>query len=156
MIAVDFYIDVQGLRRNFVNNPFQLENLTVVNDTSQLFDDNVFHNIAKVESIGFMQLKAFINDRLISSQTSIDSKIALNHFILTSDEKSKNSHGQTADKRLTAQFLTKLRDVVKHRREKAEMLFSTEIFGISQCLSINGHNLYHGTKSNILQRFKPT
>ena len=36
------------------------------------------------------------------------------------------------------------------------MLFSTETFGISQCLSINGHNLYHGTKSNIQQRFKPT
>ena len=36
------------------------------------------------------------------------------------------------------------------------MLFSTEIFGISQCLSSNRHNLYHGTKPNILQRFKPT
>ena len=36
------------------------------------------------------------------------------------------------------------------------MLFSTEIFGISQCLSNNRHNLYHGTKPNILQRFKPT
>ena len=57
---------------------------------------------------------------------------------------------------MTTQFLTKLRDAVRHRREKAEMLFSTEIFGISQCLSINGHNIYHGTKSNILQRFKPT
>ena len=57
---------------------------------------------------------------------------------------------------MTTQFLTKLRDAVRHRHEKAEMLFSTEIFGISQCLLINGHNLYHGTKSNILQRFKPT
>ena len=57
---------------------------------------------------------------------------------------------------MTAQFLTKLRDAVRHCREKAEMLLSTEIFGISQCLSINGHNLYHGRKSNILQRFKPT
>ena len=36
------------------------------------------------------------------------------------------------------------------------MLFSTEAFGISQCLSINGRNFHHGTKSNILQRFKPT
>ena len=30
------------------------------------------------------------------------------------------------------------------------------MFGISQYLSINGHNLYHRRKSNILQRFKPT
>ena len=151
----DFYNDVQGLRRSFVNNPFQLENLTVINDTSQLFDDNMFHNLAKLESIGFMQLKTFINDRLISCKTSINSKIALNHFILKNDEKSKKTLGQTTDKRLATQFLTKLRDAVKHRREKAEMLFSSEIFGISQCFSINGHNLYHGTKSNILQRFKP-
>ena len=49
----DFCNDVQRLRRNFVNNPFQLENLTVINDTSQLFDDNIFHNIVKLESIGF-------------------------------------------------------------------------------------------------------
>ena len=53
----DFYNDVQGLRRNFVNILFKLENLTVMNDTSQLFDDNIFHNIAKLESTGFMQLK---------------------------------------------------------------------------------------------------
>ena len=78
----DFYNDVQGLRRSFVNNPFQLENLTVINDTSQLFDDNMFHNLAKLESIGFMQLKTFINDRLISCKTSINSKISLKplHF----------------------------------------------------------------------------
>ena len=57
---------------------------------------------------------------------------------------------------MATQLLTKLRDAVRHRREKAEILFSTEIFGISQCLSVNEHNLYHGTKSNILQGFKPT
>ena len=57
---------------------------------------------------------------------------------------------------MATQFLTKLRDAVRHRREKAERLFSTEIFSIFQCLSIIGHNLHHGTKSNILQRFKPT
>ena len=131
----DFYHDVQGLRRNFVNNSFHLGNLTVINDTSQLFDDNIFPNIAKLESIGLAQLKAVINDRLISCKTYINSKIALNHFILLNDKKSKKPHGQTADKCLTIQFLTKLRDTVRNRLEKAEMLLSTEIFGISQCLS---------------------
>ena len=114
----DFYNDVQGLRRNFVNNPFQLENLTVINDTSQLFDDNIFHNLAKLESIGFMQLKAFINDRLISCKTSINSKIALNHFILPNDEKKQKTLGQTTDERLTTQFLTKLRDAAGHPTKK--------------------------------------
>ena len=68
-IITDFYNDVQRLRRNFVNNPFQLENLTVINYTSQLFDGNIIHNIAKLESVGFMQLRAFINDKLISYKT---------------------------------------------------------------------------------------
>ena len=86
----DFYNGVQGLRRNFVSNPFLLENLTVINDTSELFDGNIFHNVAKLESISFMQLKAFINDRLISCKKSIISKIALNHFILPNDGKAKN------------------------------------------------------------------
>ena len=131
----DFYNDVHRLRRNFVNNQFHLGNLTVINDTSQLFDDNIFHNIAKLESIGLVQLKAVINDRLISCKTSINSKIALNHFILQNDKKSKKPHGQTADKRLSIQFLTKLREAVRNRREEAEVLLSTEIFGISQCLS---------------------
>ena len=71
-------------------------------------------------------------------------------------KKSKKPHEQTPDKQLTTQFLTKLRDPVRHCRKKAEMLFSTKIFGISLCLSISGHNLYQETKSNILQRFKPT
>ena len=89
---------------------FQLENLAVINNTSQIFDDNIFHNIAKLESIGFMQLKAFISNKLISGKTSINSKIALNHLILLNDDYSKKPHGKTAEKRLTTQFLTKFRD----------------------------------------------
>ena len=61
-----------------------------INDTSKLFDKNIFHNVAMVESIGFMQLKAFIKDRLIICKISINSKIALNHFILPKDKKAKN------------------------------------------------------------------
>ena len=89
---------------------FQLENLAVINNTSQIFDGNIFHNIAKLESIGFMQLKAFISNELISCKTSINSKIALNHLILLNDDYSKKPHGKTAEKRLTTQFLTKFRD----------------------------------------------
>ena len=41
VFQTDFYNDVQRLQRNFVNNPFQLENLTIINYTSQLFDGNI-------------------------------------------------------------------------------------------------------------------
>ena len=59
-------------------------------------------------------------------------------------------------KAINPSVLTKFRDAVKHRREKAQMLFSTECFGTSQYLSVNSKNLYHGTKSNILQRIEPS
>ena len=65
--------------------------MIVINDASQLFDGNIFHNIAKLEWIGFMQLKAFINDRLISCKKSINFKVALSHFILPNNKKKQKT-----------------------------------------------------------------
>ena len=57
------------------------------------------------------------------------------------------------DKRLTNSFTTKLRSAITYRRQHAKMLFSSEIYGYSQSLSSDGLDIYHGTKSSILQRF---
>ena len=138
------------------SNPFELQNLTVISDVNQVFDYNIFDNITKLESTGSDQLNTFINDGLIVCKASIKTKVRLNHFILLGDEKSKKPRGSVVDKRLTPEFLTKLRDAITYRRDKAKELFSTEIFGSSQCLSLNKNNLYHGTKSNILQRIEST
>ena len=152
----DFFSDVQKLYASFMNNPFQLQQLTVVTNTDMVFDDNIFHNISSLESTGTSQLNTFTKDRLIMCKVSIRAKITLNHFILPGDEKSKKSRGTTPDKRLTSQFLTKLRAAVRYRREHALKLFQTEIFGTSQCLSVNSETLYHGTKSSIIQRIEKT
>ena len=153
---VDFFNDVENVLKGFPSNPFQLNNLTVVNNTDIAFEDNIYYNLAKLESTGSLQLQEFIKTRLIFSKVSINTKITLNHFILPGDEKSKKPRGSLVDKRLSLPFLTKLRAAITYRRNHAQMLFKTEIFGTSQCLSINSETLYHGTKSNILQRFEKT
>ena len=48
----DFFNDVQRLYETFTSNPFELQNLTVISDINQVFDDSIFHNITKLESTG--------------------------------------------------------------------------------------------------------
>ena len=58
------------------------------------------------------------------------------------------------DKRLSPAFITKPRPAVTYRREHAKLLFSSEIYDYCQSLSEDGSDLYHGVKSNILNRFE--
>ena len=44
-----------------------------------------------------------------------------------------------------------MREAERLRKDKATELFSTELFGVSQCIAEN--SLHHGTKSDILKRF---
>lgn len=45
-----------------------------------------------------------------------------------------------------------MRGVVLLRKDKPTELFSTDLFGVSQCVAENFNSLYHGTKSDILKR----
>ena len=147
-----FFNDVQKVVDNFAKNPFELQALTVISNTDTVFDDNVFYNIKQLESVGATQLGKYVQDRLVTCKVPITQKITLNHFVLPGDEKSKKPRGSIVDKRLTQPFLVKLRAAIQCRRDHAKMLFKTEIFGASQCLSINSTTMYHGTKSSILQK----
>ena len=69
---------------------------------------------------------------------------------------STKSRGSIVDKRLNQAFLNKLRAAITYRRQHAKILFSSEIYGFAQSLSADGSDLYHGTKSSILQRFEKT
>ena len=111
---VDFFNDVENVLKGFPSNPFQLNNLTVVNNTDIAFEDNIYYNLAKLESTGSLQLQEFIKTRLIFSKVSINTKITLNHFILPGDEKSKKPRGSLVDKRLSLPFLTKLRAAITY------------------------------------------
>ena len=97
----DFYNDVLKVFKGFPNNPFQLQDLTVVNNTDIIFDENIYYNLSKLESTGSDQIHNFIQTRLILSKISVKVKITLNHFILPGDENSKKPRGSLNDKRLS-------------------------------------------------------
>ena len=152
----DFSRDISVLLEGFPHNPFKLSTLTVVNNPETVFDDHIYYNISQLEVKGAEQLHTFISERLVKSKISIDSKIKLNDFALPGSEKSKKPRGSIVDKRLTIPFLTKLRAAITYRRQHARLLFQTEIYDVSQSLSVNMTDMYHGTKSSILQRIEPT
>ena len=41
-----------------------------------------------------------------------------------------------------------------YRRNLTKRLFSEELFGTAQCLSVDKKTLYHGNKADILRKFK--
>ena len=149
----DFYEDVLKVKTNFVNNPFELNELTEVTNTELLFDDNIYANLSTLEAVAETQLEQFITERLTTSKMALDAKISLNHFVLPGDDRNRKPRGATVDKRLSTSFLTKLRGALTYRRHHALNLFSTEIFGVAQSLSINDTTPYQGSKSTLLKRF---
>ena len=83
----------------------------------------------------------------------IREKITLNHFALPRDEKVNKSRKTHVDKLLNTDFFMKMQSVMVHRRSEAKDIFTTEIFGTAQNLSVSDTVAYHGFKSTLLQRF---
>ena len=85
------------VKQNFINNPFELNELTVVNNTDIMFDDNIYENISNLEAVGSAQLENFITERLVMSKKPLDATISLNHFALPGDNKNKKPRGSLVD-----------------------------------------------------------
>ena len=146
----DFFNDVDKLSKGFICNSFQMQNLTVADNTETVFDDNIYYNISRLESTGFSQLQEFNREHLTLSKVSINTKITKKHFILLGG----GLRGSMIDHCLNLPFLTKFRSAITNRRIHTQKLFATELFGTSQCLSIDHKTLYHGTKADILRRYE--
>ena len=101
---------------------------------------------------GETQFTIFLNDRLINRTTVIDAPIKKNNYELPGNINEKLKLQENKLKYPIA-TLSKLREAVHLRKDKATELFSTELFGVSQCIAENSNSLYHGTKSDILKRF---
>ena len=71
--------DTTTLLNNFLNNPYLLNDLTVINNADMVFEDNIYCNLAQLLKTGEKQLHSFIEDQQIMS---ISAKIRLNHFQL--------------------------------------------------------------------------
>ena len=75
----DFIKDPTTLLYNFPNNPFLLNDLTVINNTDMVFEDNIYCNLAQLLKTGEKQLHSFTEDRLTMSKHPISTKITLHH-----------------------------------------------------------------------------
>ena len=118
----DFIKDTTTLLNNFPNNPFLLNDLTVINNTDMVFEDNIYCNLAKLLKNGEKQLHSSIEDRLIMSKQPISAKIMLNHFQLPGF-KSTTKQALSVDKQLRPAFITKLRSAITYRREHGKLPF---------------------------------
>ena len=58
----DFIKDPTTLLYNFPNNPFLLNDLTVINNTDMVFEDNMYCNLEQLLKTGEKQLHSFIED----------------------------------------------------------------------------------------------
>ena len=69
----DFRNDTAMLINNFPNNPFMLNELTVINNTDIVFHDNIYHNLTQLEPIGSKQFLTFIEvEGIYQSQNIIE------------------------------------------------------------------------------------
>ena len=133
----DLIKDITILYNNFQNNPFLLNDLTLINNTDMVFEDNIYNNFAQLLKTGEKELHSFIDDRLIMLKQPISANITLNDFQV-SGFKSTKKEASSVDKWLSLAFITKLRSAVTYRREHAKLLFSSEIYHYCQSLSEDG------------------
>ena len=111
----DFIKDTITLLNNFPNNPFLLNDLTVINNTDMVFEDKIYCNLEQLLTTGEKQLHSFTEDRLIITKQAISAKITLNHFQLLGF-KSTKKQVLLVNKRLSPAFITKLRSAATYRR----------------------------------------
>ena len=147
-----FFEDVNKTIAGMHCNPFEMQTLTAINNPSISFAQNVFSDISKVELRGKEQLLDFVKHRLLEPSVSIDTKITKNQLALPGHkEKAWKSSAPTTN--LNNSLMTKLRSCISYRRNEVIKVFDSEILGVSQCLSLNNEELYHGSKSDLLKRF---
>ena len=94
--------DIQNIRTSFINdfrklhvkiicNPFELNELRMINNTSVVFSSDIVEQVKTFESKGENQLKMFEKERLIMAKIQIKTILKKNNFsILKNDLKTKH------------------------------------------------------------------
>ena len=135
-------------------NPFDIDKLTAVNNTNVHFDNHVYRSISKIKLTGKEQCLAFIKKRLVNQEVSIDTKISKNNFSPPGcPEKGASKVAGASVMKINSTILIKLRSCVSYRRNELSQIFSSEVDGVSQCLSLNNDEHNHGNKADILKKF---
>ena len=147
-----YTLDVKKVIRDMVANPFQLDTLARINNSTIQFDDEVVVDLRFLD-IGEEQVKQFWEDRLVKAVVPIDAKVTKIDFCLPGKFEGKKKEDE---KKLvySNSVLTKLRSVIEIRPEITKKVFQTELFGVAQSLTQTNTKLYHGTKSKIVEQFE--
>ena len=99
------------------------------------------------------QFQMFLKERLIDRIKSVDAPIKKNNYKLP---RTANDAMKEREKKLiySPAIMNKLRECIRVRAGKAEELFKTELFNVTQSIVEDEDSLYHSSKSKILKRFK--
>ena len=75
--AEQFSIDVDKLLNAISKNPFEINELKIINDESSSFNDSVFDDITKLTSERERQFERFWTDQFVKKKVSIKEPISL-------------------------------------------------------------------------------
>ena len=100
-----YFEDVTKLYNNLTCNPFELCELTRIDDTSVIFDPVITGDIKLLAEKGEQQFETFWNDRLIYAKVAISDTVKKNNLHMTSDAAATS---QPKDPTLTQAMVTKL------------------------------------------------
>ena len=133
-----------------IANPFMGENNMIfrINDPSAVLPNETFVIMPAIIEDGEKQFRSFIQDRPMYQKVSICSPIYKNNFDLWQSRQTQ------LEKRRPLSFLTikKICSAIKHRQDLATTVFEFELNDVPYSLSSNPVSLYHGTKSDIINR----
>ena len=146
-----FFKDAAKLYSNFICNPFELGELTWIDDTSVWFDPRIIADTKLLESNGEQQFNIFWNDRFKCSKAPVTDTIK-DFFCLMGD--AANNVSTKRSYAYTGHGNKIIRAACVARQKHAEIFFQSKIFGIAQSISTDSRSLYHESKSDILKWFE--
>ena len=131
-------------------NPFEENNFVNISNTSVFYNDEIKKSLKLILSKGEAQFQMYLKEQLIDRIKSVDAPIKKNNYKLP-----KNANDAIKEKlTYSPAIMNKLRECIRVRAGKAEELFKTELFNVTQSIVEDEDSLYHSSKSKILKRFK--
>ena len=143
-----FSHDINILVKAIGTNPFELTDLAMFDDASQLVSKEVATKLYDLMNLGEEQFSSFFFDRLVFQKLPLSEPIKLNKMNIWQTE--RKIKYVPPDQRL----MNKIRGAASVRSSQAKEVFNRELFGFPQSLSINGIEMYHGAKSDLIKKFE--
>ena len=149
-----FINDVQQLNNSFSANPFTAHTLSPFDNLSIVYDDEIESNIKNIVAIGQRQFECYFEERLIKTKTLINATIKSNSLRLPG--KNFTVKKSKVEQSLTPVIISKIKPSYQFRREEVCNLFKEVLFQRAHSISEDENTLYHGTKSDTLERLNST